>query len=629
MALDDLEVASHTGATPTQTYYVSAKARLFVRFEEYGKPTPNDAAPKGSSLRMKGVAPDRGALKVIEDPGAPPGIKRFVLVSSAKNQGAASGVKATKDAGDGTEVIDGIIPASASWHLNTIRDADQLTLKFRYVDLPIDPRPLRAIAVEFYLGTVTPENFGAWMRNSASPTASGSGQRPVNLLPDSWVDANGRPRSNLRFQGWVDKMKTTFSDGEAMIEMSCTDNTRLLIKTVAPPQYVVSKDIAIDEAIAKYLSNFPTLEGMSIEYRPAGQRTAKNPPRIKDALSGTAYQPGLGPPVTKGAGATEDTNSVWDYLAECTGAIGHIIRVDGTRIIIQQPLSLLDGLTAARQDDPYLTRETSAGRFPIRAMIWGQNISDLDIERDFARGQPKNVEVRSWTNERKNLLVARYPLAAHRVTTKLPGEGKTDADWIVKRVRGITNQATLDDIAQQIFMNQNRSEVLLSVKTKNLASFGGGNADPDLLDLLPGDNIQVEMDANTDASTIGGFEQNVRNDQRRESLMALGIKKEFADAYIKSYTDGGFQRTFRVKEMGVEWGDEGVSFEIAAVNFIVARVDAPKMGAAAAKAALPNNRKKVVNPPPTGSIPKNTPTTQPSKEQIDAEAFNTFLINKI
>lgn len=609
-------------AVPVQTYYVSAKVRMSVRFEEYGQQTKTDKPPTKSTLRAKGTSDPRSGLKVIEDPGAPTGIKRFVVVSSAANPGAASGVSGTKDAGSGTQTLDGLIPMTASWKQNSVKEADQLTLKFKYTDFPMDPRAIRSVSVEFYLGTVKPEDHARGMRGENRDASFDRGEEPLNVIPDNWVDDNGKMRTNLRFEGWADKIKISLpEDGQATVEMECRDNTCLLIKEKRPPQFFMDTEIPIDEAVAKYLTLFKQCQGLSVEYRPIGVRDDKTPPRLKQASKGV-YPPNLGPPAAKDGGGS-DAGSVLDYLIDCVGSLGHSLRVEGTRIIIQQAQSLLDGLSQQRQDDPYVARVTEEGRWPIRAMLWGQNIQTLDVTRDYARNEAKNVEVRCYDPIRKNLLVARYPLKEGRVESKPPGEGKSDNAWIVRRVSGIRDQATLNNIAREVFENQNRRELEVAVKTKNLASFGGGNSDPDLLDLRPGDDLQIELDANPD-STIGGIEQTLRNEEKRDALINAGFSTKFAAAYIKSYTDGGFQRIFKVREVSADWGDEGISFDLSAVNFIEARVEKGKKLPEALVAAKP---RKVAPKPaavlPTSSNSVSTSGPVSSQEQISSQEPNS------
>ena len=59
------------------------------------------------------------------------------------------------------------------------------------------------------------------------------------------------------------------------------------------------------------------------------------------------------------------------------------------------------------------------------------------------------------------------------------------------RVPIVAECCPLKRAAREIYEGIHRQELLLQVKTRNLASFGGDNTDPDILDMKPGDNFQV------------------------------------------------------------------------------------------------------------------------------------------
>lgn len=541
-------------------------------------------APTKSIPKLKGVKDERTDLKVIEDPNSPDGVRRFLLVPNVDAPTPGTGDQQQKSADGLTHEIVGVIPRKASWKQNGIRTADELSLSIRWQDMPIDPRVVRACAVQYYFGAVTAENNAAGIAGFTRNT--GRSMEPLNLVPDTYIDKKGRQRTNLRFQGWVDQWKLTVGDGEALIELSCVDNTRLLEKQVRPPMLHVGMEQPIDEAIATYLTHFPQMNGLTVEYLPRNTAPA-DIPRLKGILAHSSFVPNFGPPTGGGGSTSASSETVLDYLTTIVGSIAHSLRIDGTRLIIQRATNLLgstrlvspDARPGSRESDPYEGRDLPSGRYPVRAFILGKNIRQFSVERDYVKKQPKNIEVRSYDAERKNVNVARFPEAGDdQLITTGPGDGKADKDWTVVQVSdGVRDKQVLKDVAEEIYNTTGRQELLVTVKTNNLASFGGDNEDPDLLDMTVGDAFEVLINRSPDEGTTSEVETALSAATFNEEMMtSLGFTAEFAAAYAKAYTDAGFQREYKLREMTADFDvDEGASFELTGMNYIVARVDRP------------------------------------------------------
>ena len=588
-----------------QSYFPSAKARFVVRFEEFGTRVLAAKKPAKTVTLLKGVKDDRAPLQVTPDPTAPDGLRRFLLTSgSGPPKTGGAGTDQIKSADNLTHAIEGVVPKKASWRQNGIRTADTLSLTIRFQDMPIDPRTIRACAVEFYLGTVSSTEFAAGI--SGRTRAATNGTEQLNLVADTYLDTQGRSRTNLRFQGWVDKYKVVAGDGEALLELECCDNTRLLEKQIRPPKLVIGMEKPIDEAIAEYLSHFPQMAGLTVEYLPTSVAAA-DIPKLKGVLSHSSFVPNLGPPAGGGGATGGASETTLDYLTSIVGQIAHSIRVDGTRLVIQRASNLLGTGPVPRPGDPYQGRNLPSGRYPVRALIYGRNVLEYSVERNFARAQPKNVEVRSYDPERKSVVVARFPDKGDEISNAGPGDGKTDNDFTVYPVSdGIRDKVLLKSIAEEVYSVMGRQELIVTVKTKNLASFGGDNEDPDLLDMTIGDAFELLSDGGnpTAQGTMTELEQNLRSSSLNEQLLLkYGFEAEFAKAYAKAFTSAGFQKEYKLKEMGVEWDvDEGVSFDLTGANYVVARVDRPT-----AQSTVQSPAKKPAAPTPKGQPPKGTP----------------------
>jgi hypothetical protein len=557
---------------PPQDYYPSAKVRLIVRFDEFGQTTRLKPAPPKITKNLNGVKDDRTPLVVSTDSDAPAGVKRLLL-SAANGPGVGAGTDQTKSSDGLTHELGGIIPRSAQWAQNGIRTADTLKCEIKYVDCPIDPRTVRSCAIEYILGCVRAEEYADGIAGKSRPVAKGSPQvESMSLVPDTWTDDNGVQRTNVRFQGWVDKWTIDWGDsGEPVIQLECRDNTSLVIGVEAPPKLVVSAKKPIDEAFATYLSHFPAFQGLSIEYRPSGDAV----PVLQDVLSKTAFRPQLGPSPAQGAGS--DKHSVWDYLTDLAGSIGHTLRIEGTTIIIQRARSLMSNAATFRQDDPFRGRTLPSGaQFNYRRFIYGRNVLKMQTSRNFAKSVPTNIEVRSYSTAQKTVLVGRFPLPPDRQAYAIPGDAGTDQKWLVVRVAGIEDPKTLRVVAQNIYESIGRNELNVEITTRNLASFGGGNTDPDILDAKPGDSVELLVTRDDDeVNTLTRIENALIAQQRNADFMQqLGFSPEFSSAYSKAYTDAGFQTVFRVKTMNTTWElTQGVTITINGVNYLEVRAD--------------------------------------------------------
>ncbi len=567
---------------PPADWYPTWKCRLIVRLEEFGESgTLRSHVPPKPSKNLKGVKDERAPLEVVPDPEIP---GRFLLQPAKGNTGASgSGNTVAPDtSSDGlTHVINGVIPKTFEWRQNGFRTADELKVQIRWTDLPIDPRCIRSCAIEFYLGCITPTEYAQGVRGITRGDVYGAGvagaAEPLNIVPDSYVDVNGVKRSNLRFGGWIVKWKMVWNDDMPSIDLECQDNTFLFMNQLAPPRLTIGGKDPLDKAIATYLTNFPQFAGITVEYRSAPNTNEiggalDEAPKLETTLAKTAFQPELGPPTGKGGGG--DDLVVWDYITDVCGAVGLICRLDGNAIILQRPSTVLNGVAQTRTDDTYKGRTLPSGQYPSRAFIYGRNVLSLEFARDFGKGEVKNIEVRCYSARRKKVLVSRYPDKAARIPHSTPGDARADDKWTIIRVTGVEDEKVLQQIAEDVYNGRNRNEIEAVVKTKNFASFGGGNDDPDILDMKAGDPVEILINRDqAGGSTLGETEHAMTARGANEQLLRdLGFPADFAGAYAKCYQNAGFQRIYRVKEMVANGDiDEGVAFEIRSANFIQAR----------------------------------------------------------
>jgi hypothetical protein len=539
-----------------------------VRFEDYGDtdtpetpqyPPQNRGGTKNlGAPRFLTVEPQADGSFLLSEPGVEP----------ARTSG---GPQDQDVSGDGrTFVIEGVVPVSATLCVNGVRQADTLTATLRYADFPFDPRAIRSVAVKYFLGCISADDAERAAQGQLRPADSRGVALPFGTVPDEYVDPQGRRRTNLRFEGWVDLDRVNLSETEASVSIECTDNTRLFIDQLAPPRLTVSPTAPIDRAIANYLAAFPQFRGMTVEYRP--RTDDGNKPVLGKVMMATAHPRKNAGPTPNGAA---EKLSVWDYLTDVCGMVGHLVRVEGTTVVVQRARTLYQG-SYLRPDDPFTGRTISGQGEPAleitqRMYAYGVNVRELEINRGFGKRQVSNVEVRSYSTRRKKTIVVRFPEKGQRVKNLRPGDG-AELKFEVVRVAGIEDPKTMMVIAQNYYEAKNRNEVGVKVDTKHLASFGGDNLDPDALDLREGDAIRIEIArraSDTEANTIMDIAR-----LPAEDLLALGFDPDLCAAYDAALTRLALPTTFRLRQATFDWDEtKGVALAFECINYVEVRVD--------------------------------------------------------
>lgn len=562
---------------PPQTYWPRSKATLVVRFDDFGASNTPAPPKKPPHVRAGKGVDDKSALQVVSINGA------YVLQAPGSPGTSTPGgtpLQQTSSLDGRTFKIPNVVPVRATLCRNGIRQADTLTLTLRFLDFPFDPRALRAIGVLWYLGSLSEADYRKELDGSTR-----------FFLPDAYVDPYGAQRTNLRFEGWCDEYSEEVDDGEALVTLECTDNTRLLIDVEAPAKLTIPPDKPIDQAIATYLANFPQFRGLQVQYRPVGS----TPPMLKVALSKTAFRPTLGPPPSGGAGGGSGGGGaggggsklmVWDYITDVCGAVGLIVFVEGVTIVVQRPRTLYASKFPARPDDPYVGRALPSGRvLSNRTFIYGRNVGRYGFKRKFIKNAPHNVEVRSWSAKRGVLLAQRFPgtVAGNaksdqaRQPKLLPGDS-ADETWKVFTVAGIDDEKTLRAVAQSLYEQAGRAEFTGRFSTKNLGSFGGSAADPDVLDCQAGDAIELEVARAIDAETSRGTAADKIQSRAASYLQSLGFDAAVATAYGQAISKVGVSSTFRVRSLAIDWDASmeggstgGVNLDFEIVNYLEVR----------------------------------------------------------
>lgn len=201
----------------------------------------------------------------------------------------------------------------------------------------------------------------------------------------------------------------------------------------------------------------------------------------------------------------------------------------------------------------------------------------MRAKRGLTKYAPQNVEVRCYNPARKRTLVARYPTFVKPQKTILPGE-TADQKFLVRTVQGIGDEDTLRVIAQGVYESQQRRELEFTVVTRELCSFGGGQLDPDALDMEAGDSIDIELfrqNGDVPPNESLAIEEALRT-RPIAFMQGLGFPRDFAEAYAKAISNVGYPTTFRVREILTDWDaeSEGITITLQVCNYIEVRSEA-------------------------------------------------------
>lgn len=526
---------------PAMEWVPRARVSLVVRFEEFGTAI-SSKPPATKQMLRKGTSSDKD-LEYVVDPDSPPGAKRYLL------QPKAGGKTKQASADKLTWPLWGIIPMTVNHTRNGLEKADTATVTLAFTDAPFDPRCIRSCAITYYLGTITADQA------AAEPDADGP-----TMVPDTWTDARGNVRSNERFDGWVDSWEADYEDGVPVVKLECRDNRAVLIDQESPPQLHLDPKLTLDKAVADYLSNFPQFAGISVEWRGDGDA-----PTLSSVMPSKGHE--------KGTNTGKEKSTVMDYLKEMCESCGCILMMEGPTLVVTKPRTVFKGHPSRPSDSHSNANRTMNGtRLPYRTFVYGHNVKTMKFGRKYNAAAPSNLEVRCYIPSLKKTIIARFP----DITTQaMPGNG-ADNKWAVRLVTGITSRDQLKIIAQGAYEQQGRKELTAEVTTTALASFGGDNFDPDILDLLPGDTFEAYLMKEQDmATTVGGFEDAALQHDKIASMMRdFGYTADISKAYADAYVAGGFTTAFYAMAVKTDWDvGSGVSISVNGTNYVEVRLD--------------------------------------------------------
>jgi hypothetical protein len=161
-----------------------------------------------------------------------------------------------------------IIPTHCSVTLNSYRKADEATITIPFGRLPIDPRWLRAAAVQIYMGTLDPAEHSDGIGPIYGESRLTLIGETTNPGIEDIISGAAEVVSNEIFRGLVDDWEVN-QDGDDTVEISCRDLTAVLIDSEMPTQGLagIPKTMPIDEVIRQIVIGDPAAQGVPPDRR--------------------------------------------------------------------------------------------------------------------------------------------------------------------------------------------------------------------------------------------------------------------------------------------------------------------------------------------------------------------------
>jgi hypothetical protein len=511
------------------------------------------------------------------------------------------------------------IPKSANIELPGFRQAGHFSLTFDYRDLPIDPRLLRAISVEIFAGTVPASNFATGMTGFQS-----DGGRASVLQPSL---------DNLLLFGLVDEWNVTHGQTTSEIHLEGRDMRGLLLDTAVDPALERGLNLTkpIDDVVLQILAKNPLGKRFNVvTYAQDWLGPGAQGPLLLPAPATTTSQirarrsaNGVNP--RSALQGNTDQRNYWTLITHYCQLVGALPTFVGPTLVIRPFRSLWDqqhgGLTpdlatpfAGQQDRNVTTGaagQTTTNPIRVRSFVFGRDIQTMNIGRKYGgTGLPGAVLCLSVNPDagrgNKKLVFGSYPgtlaearaelgargIDSFKFTREIekalrsrvaPSGAAAAADILRVPVPGVKDASRLRDVARAIFEEVKRGEMGGSVQTKNLTSFGGSNADPDVLRLRPGDAVELKVDqrALSSSSPLVSVLNNLArmsiSEATKELQARVGLGQPLSEdiaRVIVATAQGSvveLQTFFRVSNVKYTWGAEsGLAVAFDFQNYIEA-----------------------------------------------------------
>lgn len=509
--------------------------------------------------------------------------------------------KGTKDLCE----VAGMIPRTGSAQLPGYRTAGTFNIEFAYKDLPIDPRVVRAMAVDIHADAVAAGDFASGMEGRKA-----SGGRLMSV-PNPTED-------NLLIRGLADGINVDHNDRGSVIQIEGRDLRGMFLDAAIHPDTLKKLDLnkRIDEVVRTLVNDkCPLGSNIQVVVEAGDWPGGKIPsPGVVDDLTRPNKDAGGKKQNATSKGNANDTK-FWDLITQWCFLIGAIPYFSGSKLMIRPVKTLYATLKSdqngadvwdpknptpfagkkSRNISPPISKTSES--FGFRRLVYGRDIQSLKYERKLGGIKTPVIECYSTDPDGaekgadKRVISARYPpedkkhADANATDVAVGGEGAAKSEVLRIPVPGIRNKSRLEELAKALHSEIGRQEMGGSIETRSLASFGGNNQDPDLLRLRPGDTVEIRQAA----GGLQTFPPPVSELNEREGRSfeedVKAVSKQLGDtpamrtlARVLVASNQGrivqLQRTFRVANVNYSWDySSGISVSFDFTNYVETRFD--------------------------------------------------------
>lgn len=469
-----------------------------------------------------------------------------------------------------------VLPKSVTVHVNSYKQADSFELVCDAGDLPIDPRLVRAGAVEIYMFNAPSADDSSRVISRRDPLSdpdpTGARRRdPVETLTLQMGTEGSRDRFTLgqrkpRIAGTFDDVDVELSASGKWLSIKGQDYTAYLASIQFPPNpngtaRRIPTGRRLDLIVDSLLEEADPDRQLSVDVR--GFDPAVMP--IVGAKETHANKRGI--PVEQGT-------SYWDVIYKLVERHGFICYVDGLDVVISRPKTITE------RDTP-----------TIKRMAWGKNLEHLQLRRHLGKEQAPTIVVKSYDPTTGKTLTAEYPDGTIDRSVILTGNGKKKAkverrvktsthkskktgkvkttvrerdEYQIVQVNGITDLEALKRIAENRYHLLGKAERTVHATTRDLYDLRFA----DILNVSAGDAFWIEWDEfNRELLS----NPKVSEDQKVRHLEQRGFNTAVAIEIAKRYELlAALDRPLRFKEGSIEFDvDEGISIEMELQDFMV------------------------------------------------------------
>lgn len=434
---------------------------------------------------------------------------RITLDSTATDQAVGDGMRTVLKpltfGGDQFTTVMDVVPLRATFDLPHPRQAATFSMEFNYTDLPIDPRLLRAAGVEIHLGCVDAKEFGAGM---VGQTDANGRSRSLLANRSKLVDPQtGRPAvrdSTLLFYGTVDKWEVEHDvNGGSSALLTGRSIVGILLDGKPPADILTKIDLTrpIHRVVADMIATIPTDMRLTLDVQTDEREWPNGRVPAPGSIEGfTNVRIGVKDGQPKAGAGGADKVTYWDLITNLCNLVGGIPYLQGNILWVRPGRSIFEILDKPGRSPFATDREAPDGKLLLRRLTLGSHLTKFKLDRKFG-GTPVPIVIAYGLDDRASgtdrIVTGQWPPA-----DSAAAKAKDTSETLRIPIPNLRDKQRLTEIAQSLYEEIGRGEVGGEFESAGLSSFGGDNADPDLLRLRPLEPVEVVVDASNGPTPI-------------------------------------------------------------------------------------------------------------------------------